>query len=283
MNDLDMRILVWRKLQSLSEKPELVILAGAGSVHELDRVNNQEQAKFYVEPGDVVRVVVSGSGAFDRDQMFALVWSSTLVEEHHSGDMQCTEWDPERECISRVSGKMGVMRCIPEEMEWGECLEVKQRGCEPGEAWYDRDVLHRNGRIEVSITCIHYRKIITHCCIYGFLAGMQHFIRVNRRTLPKPTKGGMRYIDMACKYKQIHIMEYLLVNHEQVSDFKDPALYALLTSKVNPEVDVMEMVKLLLAHGACTYHVLKRFPEDSPLPEGVSKSAIEYIRTYYDI
>ena len=138
VNDLDMRILVWRKLQSLSEKPELVILAGAGSVHELDRVNNQERAKFYVEPGDVVRVVVSGSGAFafDRDQMFALVWSSTLVEQHHSEDIQCTEWDPERECISRVSGKMGVMRCIPEEMEWGECLEVKQRGCEPGEAWY---------------------------------------------------------------------------------------------------------------------------------------------------
>ena len=133
-----MRILMWRKLQSLSEKPELVILAGAGSVHELDRVNNQERAKFYVEPGDVVRVVVSGSGAFafDSDQMFALVWSSTLVEQHHSEGIQCTEWDPERECISRVSGKMGVMRCIPEEMEWGECLEVKQRGCEPGEAWY---------------------------------------------------------------------------------------------------------------------------------------------------
>ena len=30
---------------------------------------------------------------------------------------------------------MGVMRCITE-MEWGECLEVNQKGCKPGEAWY---------------------------------------------------------------------------------------------------------------------------------------------------
>ena len=88
MNDLDMRVLVWRYGQSLTEKPELVILAGSGPIHELDRLNNQERAKFYIEPGDLVRVIVSGAGpfAFDKDQAFALLrigspwytWQETL-------------------------------------------------------------------------------------------------------------------------------------------------------------------------------------------------------------
>ena len=92
VNDLDMRVLVWRSTQSLDEEPDLVLLAGSGTIHQLDRLNNQERIKFYVEAGDYVRVVVSGSGpfAFDRDQAYALLWSASLVEDTESEPIQCT-------------------------------------------------------------------------------------------------------------------------------------------------------------------------------------------------
>ena len=75
VNDIDLRVLIWRDGQQLHhEHPDQVLLGNHGRVP--DRRNNAERVTLRVEKGDLVRVVVSAVGPI------------TTLREAHTPDGQ---------------------------------------------------------------------------------------------------------------------------------------------------------------------------------------------------
>ena len=145
MNDLDLRVIIWRSGQTLDEPDEIKFGGSDNGKNVFDRINNHERVIVFVEPGDLVRVSVSSSDvfAFDLPQLYSIITSDILIKDE-SEIIECTPWDAEYECMTK-RGNLGVMGCGGHIGDDGRdedelhvytyCMEVSEKSCKPGYAW----------------------------------------------------------------------------------------------------------------------------------------------------
>jgi len=124
VNDLDLRVLVWRKGHQIeNEDPDQVLIGNHGVVP--DRRNNNERVVFRVQRGDLVRVIVSTAGAISvprgkfapngHGQAYSIAWSANVLGKvPRKCTHECTWWDPEYECLGMPDSthwSIGVYEC----------------------------------------------------------------------------------------------------------------------------------------------------------------------------